>query len=164
MYKPKIKITREPVDWIVEAIGMVALLMMVALPLVYYHALPENIPSHFNALGEPDGFSGRATVWIFPATGLILYLGMAILNRYPHIFNYPVKITENNALRQYKNATRLIRVLNTVLACGFCYIVYATIQTASGIQAGLGKYFMAVFLTGVFGPIVFYFYKAIKEK
>lgn len=46
---------------------------------------------------------------MLPVTSAILFPGMSLVNRAPHIFNYPVRITSENALIQYTNAPRLIR-------------------------------------------------------
>jgi hypothetical protein len=40
---------------------------------------------------------------------------MTVLNRFPHIFNYTTTITEENALREYTRATRLVRYLKLTM-------------------------------------------------
>ncbi len=164
MSRPKIKIHREPFDRIVEAVGMAAVIVLISLPLTYYHELPEMIPSHFNGGGEPDDYNSKVIIWLLPAVGLFMYAGLAILNHYPHIFNYLTKINEQNARMQYKLATRMIRILNTVLACVFCYLTYVMIQTGLGNQSGLGKYFLPVTMMVFFGPVAWYFYRAVRAR
>lgn len=162
--QPRLKIEAEPFDRAVETIGMIAIILLVGMPIYYFGSLPELIPSHFDFSGNPDGYSGKGLIWLLPALGLIMYAGLYILNRYPHIFNYLVKITGENAFRQYKLATRFIRILNTSIACLFCYITYATIQTAMGNQSGLGDYSMFFFLILIFGTTGLYFYKSFTNK
>ena len=164
MTRPKLKIEPEPIDRIVESIGVIGVILLIGLPIIHYSGLPDIIPRHYGLSGEPDGFSGKGIIWTLPAIGLIMYVGMAILNKFPHIFNYPKEITSENAERQYKIATKLVRFLNTIIVCVFCYITYATIQTALGKQSGLGSYFTPIFVVLIFGTIGIYLYKSIREK
>ncbi len=162
--QPRIKIEPEPIDWAIELIGVIAIILLFTMPIYYFDRLPGLIPSHFAFDGTPDGYSGKITIWILPAIGIIMYAGMNILNRFPHIFNYLVKITEENARRQYKLATRFIRILNTIIAALFCYMTFVTIQTAIGNQDGLGEFSIIFCLILIFGSIGIYFYKSIKMK
>jgi uncharacterized membrane protein len=164
MTRPKIKIKSEPIDRIVESIGVIGIILLIGLPVFYYSSLPDIIPRYYGSSGEPDGFSGKGIIWTLPAIGLVMYVGMAMLNKFPHIFNYLIEITTENAERQYKIATKLLRFLNTIIACVFCYITYATIQTALGKQSGLGSYFTPIFMVLIFGIIGIYLYKSIREK
>ena len=163
MTRPKIKIENEPIDWIVQSIGIIGIILLIGLPIFHYSSLPDIIPRHYGFNGKPDGFSGKGIIWTLPAIGLVMYAGMAILTKFPHIFNYLIEITSENAERQYKIATKLLRFLNTIIVCVFCYITYATIQTALGKQSGLGSYFTPIFMVLIFGSIGIYLYKSIKE-
>ncbi len=162
--RPKLKIDLEPIDFLLESIGIIGLLLLIGLPIYYYGDLPATLPSHFNAKGEPDAFSGKGVIWPLSIIGTIMYVGMAVLNRFPHTFNYPVEITRENAERQYKNATRMIRMLNTIIVCVFAYIIYGTIQVALAQQEGLGGYFLPVMLVAVSGTIGYFLYRSTKNQ
>ena len=163
MDRPKLHIALDTSDWIMEIVGAIFLILMVGLPMYYFNELPDIIPKHFNAVGEPDGFSQKIVIWTLPSIGAVTYIGMLFLNRYPHIFNYPTEITSENAERQYRAATKLIRTLNLLISASFCYIGYSTIQTALNKKEGLGTFFMPVFLLGIFGTIGVYLYFAFKK-
>ncbi len=163
MTKPIIHIKWDTWDWIIEIIGAVFLLLMIGFPIYFFAELPDVIPRHFNAAGEPDGYSGKDTIWTLPVIGVLMYVGMFTLNRYPHIFNYPTEITPENAERQYRVATKLVRVLNVLIVASFWYIGLATIQVAMSNQVGLGPLFMPIFLSAIFGTIGVYLYQAIKS-
>ena len=161
---PKIKIRRKTFDWVIEVIAFVFLAFLIILPLIYYSHLPERIPVHFNGAGQPDGYGGRVTLWILPATSLFLYLLMTILESFPHIYNFPVEITADNAVTQYTLATRLIRILKTVILIIFSFLSYKTITTATGETAGLGKAFLPVFLLVTLGIIVVYVVRSLNNR
>jgi uncharacterized membrane protein len=164
MEQPKIKIEYEPADWIIEIAGAIGIILLLGIPAYFYNHLPEIVPQHFNAQGEVDGYGSKSFIWILPAIGLVSYFGLFWLNKYPHIFNYPTKITAENAHRQYKYATRFIRFLNVTIVWLFYYITYSMIQSALGFQSGPGTYFIAVFLLLIFAPIGFYIIKSVKAK
>ena len=161
---PKIRIRRTTFDWATEFMAFVFLVVLVALPLIYYNHLPERIPVHFNGAGIPDGYGSRSNLWILPVTSLFLYLLLTILEAFPYIYNFPVEITPDNAVTQYTLATRLIRILKTVILIIFAFISYKTIKTATGETAGLGKAFLPVFLLLTFGVIIIYVVKSLNNR
>ena len=163
MYRPKIKIELDAYDWVLEGIGFLCVLLMIGLPLYYFKDLPEIIPMHFNASGNPDDFSSKNTLLVIPLIGSLLYVGLLILSRYPHIFNYPREITEENVMRQYRMATRLVRILNTVLAGSILFVTHGIIQTSLEKKAGLGSLFIPLVLVLVFGTIAIYLYRTLKK-
>jgi len=159
MNRPRITIQRKPIDWVIEFIGIVGLIILIGLPIIYFSELPDIIPVHFGFNGQPDGFGTKAVIWVMPLLGGMLYLGMSLLNKHPHIFNYPQKVTEDNAERLYKTATRMMRVLNALVACIFAYITFAIIQTALGNHNGLGTIFMIILLILILGITIYSSYK-----
>lgn len=163
MNRPKIKIKADVFDIIIEVIGVLGVLFLVGLPMFYYSELPDIIPIHFGFDGIADGFNGKKSIWILPTIGVIIFIGINILNKYPHIFNYPTKITEENAERLYRTACKMVRVLNTLVVCVFAYLTYATIQTALKNQNGLGNYFTTIVMVFIFG-IIFYFSKRMSKE
>jgi hypothetical protein len=122
------------------------------------------IPVHFNAAGLPDGFGSKSTLWILPLTAVFLYLLLTVLEAFPNIYNFPVKITPGNAFIQYRLATRLIRILKTILLILFSFISYKTIKTATGDTTGLGKAFLPVFLLITFGVIIIYIVHSLNNR
>ena len=119
MDRQRIKIELDVSDWTMEIIGATFLVLMIGFPLYYFNELPNTIPIHFNGSGEADGFSQKNTVWTLPVIGLVIYIGMLILNRYPHILNYPREITEENA-RMFiiPEGTKLEDIVKSINAVG----------------------------------------------
>jgi uncharacterized membrane protein len=162
--RPKIKISRTTTDWFIDFVAFAFLVILIALPLINYGSLPESIPVHFNASGQPDDYGGRNTLLFLPAVGIFMYILMTVIEQFPQIYNYPVEITEENAESQYRNAVRLIRVLKTVVLLIFSFISFKTIETATGKASGLGKSFLPVFLLLTFGVVIFYIVKSVNSR
>ncbi len=58
---------------------------------------PARVPLHFAADGTPDGWGDRWTVWVLPVVAVLMNIGPAVLERFPRIYNYPVRVTVVNA-------------------------------------------------------------------
>ncbi len=164
MSRPILKIKLKKSDYLLEAISALALITLVALPFIYFTQLPDEIPTHFNASGEADGFGTKALIWVFPLIGLILYLSLSFMNRIPHKFNYPVEITEENAYYQYKNAVKLIRTVKLFCVLVILFITYKSIIFGLEESDGLGVYFLPFFLILIFGTLAVYVISAIRNK
>ena len=163
MKRPFLKIELDLIDRIVQVVGIIALIALVGLPIYYFDQLPDEIPSHYGANGKADDYRGKGIIWTLPILGLVMYAGLHWLNKYPHIFNYPLKVTEDNVYRLYKMATRITRFINAQIAIAFAYIVYSTIHTALNNQDGLSPYFLVIFLLSNFALVFFLFFKTSKK-
>ncbi len=161
--KPKIRPNLSATDKTIELIGWIVVLGIWILPLYYYSGLPESIPIHYNGAGEVDSFGGRASIFILPTISTILFIALTILNKYPHVFNYPVPITEENALSQYTKATRMLRFLKLVIVLILGLILYRTIQNVNGNANGLGAWILPLIIALIFVPIAYYLIKSMRK-
>jgi uncharacterized membrane protein len=162
--KPKFKIRRKTLDWVIEFTAFSFLVILIALPLIFSNDLPERIPIHFNLAGKPDGYGTRMILWSLPIIGAAMYFGMTILEAFPYIYNYPVEITPDNVVNQYRLGTRLIRILKTIILMIFSFISYQTIKTALGKTTGLGKAFLPIFLLITSGVIIIYIVRSLNNR
>ena len=142
--RPRIRPEKEPLDIILEVIGLIGVVAMVVITAVNFHGLPAQIPTHFNGAGLPDDYSGKGMIWLLPGIAVILFSGLMLLNRFPFIFNFPVNITPENAERLYRHACRSMRMMNLLLVTMFFYLTWQSIAVAKGISAGLGIWFVPV--------------------
>ena len=154
--RPRIKLQLKQTDKILEVVGWVSVFGIWALPLINYFDLPEIIPIQFNGAGKADEFGNKTHIFILPIISTLLFIGLTTLNKHPHIFNYPNQITKENALDQYTNATRMMRVLKLVIIVLFGLIVFRKIQIVNGHADGLGTWFLP-FTIGVFIILTLYF-------
>ncbi len=158
--RPKIKVPFQYVDVAIELLSIALLLLTWLYAITQYNDLPETIASHFNSKGEADGYSHRSTIWFIPALATILYIGLFILNKYPHLHNYMTNITEDNALKQYRFSTRILRIVNFLCVLLFAYIAYHIIQNAQGIRTSLGRLFIPIVIgSSVLLPVIILIYQ-----
>ena len=154
--RPKMRIGWTMFDLIIEITGLIAVLSMWLIVLLIYFKLPEIIPTHYDITGAVDGFGNKTFILLLAAITTIIFAGMTVLNRFPHVFNYIVKITENNAFVQYMLACRMIRCLKFAIVLLFDLLVIQTIRIAEGKVDSFSAWFIYLAL-GVIFLIVIYF-------
>jgi uncharacterized membrane protein len=147
--KPRIQIQLFPFDKTLERIGVIILVLMWGLTVYMIFKLPQTIPVHFNFSGEPDRYGNKVMILVLPIFGAAQFFLFTWLNKFPHIFNYPIKITEDNAEKQYLIATRMLRVVKVSVLILFTGIVLIIYLTTFGFIDGLGSWFVPVII-GVF--------------
>lgn len=162
--RPKLKLELTTSDKALEILGWISMLAIWALTITSYTILPDTIPIHYNGAGQADGFGGKGNILTLPLIATILFIGLTILNKFPHVFNYPTNITTDNALRQYTNATKMIRILKLVFVVVFGLIVLQTIRNVKGETNGLGAWFLPLTLGLIFIPIIYFTIRSFKAK
>ena len=138
------------------------LLIGIYLAIQAWSNLPTTIPIHFDAAGNADGFGSKGMIWLLPAIGVVMVPAMLFLRRFPWLSNVPFEITEENAAYQYGLIVRLLSLLACFVSLLFLLLVYDTLTIAFGGSSLLGWLFMPIFLTGIMGPIIWYFIAALR--
>ncbi|MDG5471938.1 DUF1648 domain-containing protein [Jeotgalibacillus sp. ET6] len=160
--RPVLNLPKTPLE---KGLNVAAILIFTAL-LVYlfFHApsLPDQIPTHFNAAGEPDDWSSPWFILLLPLIGVILWVGMTILERYPHVYNY-LRLTEDNVKYQYRNARMMINVLKNLILVLFSYITLQSAQVGLQQSDGLGTGFIYVFNGLLFGTVLIFLVRSLRE-
>ena len=164
MAKPKINPPLKTIDILIEALAAICLIYMVTQLIVEYAGLEDKVPINFDGSGIPNSWGSKSALLIFPIVAIVLYAGMTVLNRFPHLFNYPVTINEQNAEKQYQYAKTLISALKFTTIGLFLYIQLQTINVSKEMQVGLDTHFLIVLIIGLFIPIVVYFIIAFRNK
>lgn len=140
--RPKIKVPLEGIDIIIDILSATILILMIAYTYISYSGLPETIPSHFNAKGEVDGYSEKIMLWMLPAIGVIMFFGLYVMNKFPHLHNYMVNITDDNALKNYRMSTRIIRFVSLFTMLIFGIIVYSIVESAKGNNSDMNSWIL----------------------
>lgn len=160
--RPKLKIIPSPTDMVVEAVAFLGFALLL-VAVVYYPQLPERIPMHFNFAGKVDAWGAKSgllpLIWI----GIGSYLLLTIISRFPHIFNYPVAITPENAERQYRNAVSLMRWLKMETMWLMVYITWVIFQVAQGKASSMSSALTPIVLVVIIGTCIIFLVRAYRE-
>jgi len=162
--RPKIELILTKTDKIIELIGYLILIAFWITIIISYKNLPEQIPVHYNGLGEADDYARKASIFLLPIIGTFLFIILTFIVKNPETFNYSVKITEQNAESQYRNSIRMMRIIKIILVVIFFLIDYKTMETSLKKSEGLGHWFLPFILGMVFLPIIYFAYKSYKLK
>ncbi len=164
--RPKLKIPLETHDLILEITNITLLVGIWLYVISNYSNLPETIPTHFNAKGEPDDTGSKILLWILPIISLVTFGLIYFISKKPHIHNYMVNINEENAFKNYKLSSRFLRYTNLFCLFLFSAIVYQTVELAKGHNPNiLGTPFLIFTLVFPFIgiAIIFYYQKKINS-
>lgn len=146
MKRPVIAIDLDKWDIWMETTVWTFLILLWIYPLQLYASLPEQIPTHFGFNGNADDYGHKQSILLLPIIATVINIGMSVLSHYPELFNYPNKITPENAEQQYRFATRIIRFSRIIVSCVFFLIVYRIIAGTQSGENTLGTSFMPCIL------------------
>ena len=162
--RPNLQVEPTVLDRFMDALTVVVLLLMWLFVVWNYGSLPDEIPSHFGAGGEVDDYSRKSFLFVLPGIATIIFLGMKVLGKYPHIYNYGKDVTAANAKEMYKIGADLVRSITLGIAILFAYIAWRMIDIANGGSPNLGGWFLPIFLLCIFAPVGYFLYRLIRTK
>ena len=161
--RPRIFLVLQLFDKWVEALALNGCIWLWLFCIRAYTILPDIIPTHFNFKGVADGYGSRSSLFVLPVIASCIYVLITGLNKYPHMFNYMVTITEKNAETQYRLATRLLRVMKLMVIIVFAIVIImiATSAKDAGISRWLSTTLPIVSVLFIV-PTIRYFYNTVR--
>jgi uncharacterized membrane protein len=162
--RPKLAIERTPTEIAFEILSVLGLILSYYILLSSWASLPDKIPTHFGFDGAPNAWGSKMTLLLMPAIATVMFAVLTVLCRFPHTYNYPWRLTEQNAGRQYLLARMLLTAVKMEIIYLFAYIEYGTIRAAMGNADGLGSLMPSFILIALFGTVAFYFVKAWQSR
>ena len=159
----KTKIESNTIDYMIEIIGLIGLICLIVLPIYFFNDLPDRLPKHFNALGQPDSYGSKGIIWLLPTVGLFLYVGLTFLSKIPFTFNYPTKLTKENKEKVNKIGTRAIQLLKVAIIYSFVFLSFKTIKIGLNKSTELGGLFLPIFLSTILIILGVMIYKMRKK-
>lgn len=128
--RPKPVLTYTRLMAAADVVAGLAIAVTVLLLARAWMDLPDRIPVHFGPKGQPDGWGGKGTLLIGPITAIASVVLLAIVNRSPHTFNYPIRLTAENAQRQYTIARELMAQMRAWMAILGAALALMQVQAA----------------------------------
>lgn len=162
--RPNIVVHDTRLDRALRIAGVLGVFACVALSLISMPFLPDSIPVHFGFTGGPTRWGTKWTLLVIPGVATFTVLGLwVVLRMPPHAMNYPVRITEENAERQYRIARRMILTLLVIIPWKMTLLATEMVIVARG-GAFLGRAFLPLFLVSVFGAVSVGIYKSVRAR
>ncbi|AKB81846.1 hypothetical protein MSBR3_1268 [Methanosarcina barkeri 3] len=140
-----------------EIIGLLLLVGMVTFIYIQWDQIPQQVPMHYNALGEIDSWGSKYQTLILPAISILLYSFMTVVSFFPQIWNVPVQITDKNKEAVYLSTKNLIIFLKVEMLTIFFYLNYHTVTAQP-----LSITFLPILMIIIFGTLVFFIVRIIR--
>lgn len=154
--RPIIQLTPTTTETILDRVSLVGVLLTIAYLTGCWPSLPERIPTHFDASGTPDDWGSRYMLLVLVAIPIVAHFAFGYLVRVPHIYNYPTKVTAENAERLYRLGRGLVYWLRLELVLLFGFICWGTVRVALGQTEGLGPWPVWAALAVIYGTVIYY--------
>ncbi|MDG1040396.1 MAG: DUF1648 domain-containing protein [Polaribacter sp.] len=113
------------VDYILIAVSVLLIAISWIYLIIYYDKLPDQIATHFNAFGKPDGFNSRYSIWLAITCFTLLSLGFILGTKYQEAIIFP----KRKLSLQEKESNLKTMLFTAILIAFICpLIVYSMIQ------------------------------------
>lgn len=162
--RPVLDLARSPWEWVLEVVTGVGMIVCVGIVVQAWEALPERIPIHFGISGRPDGWGSKEAIALLPVVGLVLEGVLTLVNLYPHTWNYPVPITEENARVQYQLGRSLLVWMKAELIWLLALILWQQVQVAVGQGETMNNGSIFTGLIVIFGTVGVYLWQAYRAR
>ena len=140
----------------INILSVILCFASVVLPIIFWKQIPEIIPTHFNALGEPDAY-GDKSILILIFFGEFMTLGSLLFaNVLIKMLGKSQNATDGEK-KSLKYISPMLSVMNLALVFIFAYMIFC-----SATCRPMGKWFLLTALLGTFFPMVFYLGKYVK--
>jgi uncharacterized membrane protein len=151
-----------------ELIALALVVLMVYLTISGYAALPDRIPTHFNAQGIPDGYGNKNELLVYPGMAVLTYLlitgislALAVAGNLKNLINLPSKmkeaISESGIEKLRIVMVRSLFIIKVLVLALLTFLLYGSFEIALSRADSLG-YWPFVFVAVLLCVIGFMFY------
>ena len=154
-YRPKVAMPLKPLEIGVELFTLACIIANLALFAHYWPLLP----------GAPTEGINRLSLFLFVTLlPMVVYLGATVMGLFPRGFSYPVPITAENAAREYRLGTNMLRSVKAEVALCMLDVEWVFINIGMGEDMSLSTEFVIVFLGILVITILFFLYEMNRQK
>jgi uncharacterized membrane protein len=160
--QPELPVVRAPAEPFIQIAAIGALVVLLVFAVRVWPSLPASVPTHFGFSGEPDRWGGRAWLLALPAMATLFFLVLTLLERAPHVYNYPIELTSSNAPRAHALGRELVLWLKLIVIVTFAVIFWTSVQVALGKATALPGWFLPAVLGSTAGVILVTFVRMMR--
>lgn len=150
----KVKSTRYTI--FIEIVSALFQLVGTLYLYINWKQLPDQIPAHYNAVGQVDRMGSKTDLLLLMAISWALYVGLFIIERFPQIWNTGVKVTEENKERVYRNLKNMLCTEKCFVTAIFAYLIIQSAQANA-----LSPWFLPISLGAMFGSMGYFIYRTV---
>lgn len=146
-------------DRILDLLGWILLIGTLAYLILGWSSFPDQIPMHYNGVGEIDRWGGKGEIIFIEVMMWILYLGIGVVEKYPQIWNTGVEVTVKNKEKVYRTLKYMLKTLKFLTALIFAYLIVNSLQSAP-----LPGWFTPAVMILIFGDMAFWLIRLFRIK
>lgn len=152
------KLKKNKYDIFVEIVCLILLIGVCIYLILNWVNIPDRIPGHYNAMGEIDRMGSKKELLFLLIIAWLMYLGLTVIEKFPQIWNTGVIVTEKNKECVYRVLKSMLSTMKLIIVATF---VFLTINTSQAIS--LPVWFSPIFLILMFGSMIFFIIKLVRE-
>lgn len=163
-YRPILRLPKSKFEKIIDGLGILLFAAANVYLIVSWGNIPSQVPAHFNGAGEVNRWGSKYEMLILPIIGLFLFVLMSLLEKAPHMHNYPSRINESNAEQFYLHSRKLANLIKNICLIMFAYIIVQMVRVSLGEIDSLSIWGVAILILVMFASIGVGLYKQTKIK
>ncbi|ADU28930.1 protein of unknown function DUF1648 [Evansella cellulosilytica DSM 2522] len=157
---------------LIDILAVITVLFSIGYVVAYYGSLPEEIPTHFHATGEPNSWGGKQLLIGLLILHIFVFKMMFFMNLFIRksdqalkFLNIPTvnpkKLSDDQKVVVQRLSSQMMSIINLIVAILFFTIIYGMIHVGLGKQDGLGATTLICTIILIIIPII-YMFKIIK--
>lgn len=150
---------RRFLDRLMNWLSLLLLAATTLFLLLSWQHIPEEVPMHFNALGEIDRWGGKGSLLVLPVIGWMTYGLMTVVEHFPGLWNTGVRITAENRARVYRLLGHLLSTLK-----GLITAMFTGLTLWCTLARPLPGWFLPVVLGCLFGDMLYWLVRVVRAR
>lgn len=159
--RPKIDTPKSTAAKLFDGFTLAVFAAAVVYLIIQWDRLPEEIPAHFGFSGEVDRWGSRFELFLLPGIAAVMWIGLTVLEKYPHVYNY-INFTVDNAGTQYRYGALFMNITKNLSTLLLVSAMWDMIRIALGDADSLNPYLFFGLLGTLFAVMAFYFWKVLR--
>lgn len=154
-----IKIERNALDTLETIVSLSCLVGVAVYLILMWNTIPDQIPGHYNALGEVDRWGNKSELIFLPILSWLMYGMITLIERFPQVWNTGVRVTPENRAQVYRLLKSLIAVVKMCML-----LMFASITLLSSMALSLPIWYILAFLVVLFATIAYFIVRLARLK
>lgn len=151
--RPVLNLPKTLSERVWNIIGAALFIASVIYIFLKWGSLPNEVPAHFDGAGVVDRYGSKFELFILPLVGVFTWVLLEVLERKPHVHNYPARLNEFNAEAFYRSSRKLLNMVKNSCLLIFAFISIQTVRIGLGEITSLGTWFLPFVLVVTFVPV-----------
>jgi uncharacterized membrane protein len=161
MERPKLHLKTPMFSKIFNSIALIVFFGTLLYVMKQWSILPDQVPTHYNALGEPDDWGHKGFIFLPLIISILMWIGLHFLENKPHLHNY-VNIKKENIEQHYKNSALMMNVLKNELLIIFSFSTWNDVSVSVRNNSILGAWELPLILFIILGTLTIFIIRSIR--